>query len=79
MEESQIIDVLNSYEYLFNSNHLSIVRPVTSTLSTMLHTASWFRRCTVIRWLIQHGSAVDCITNKGNTPLHFAVFCIFTI
>lgn len=71
MDEASVIELLNSYLPLVSAGALNLSRPITSSMSSMLHTASWFRRCTVVRWLLQQGVDANIVTNKGNTPLHF--------
>eukprot|EP00823_Brevimastigomonas_motovehiculus_P002093 TRINITY_DN1340_c0_g1_i1.p1 TRINITY_DN1340_c0_g1~~TRINITY_DN1340_c0_g1_i1.p1 ORF type:complete len:553 (-),score=229.39 TRINITY_DN1340_c0_g1_i1:874-2532(-) len=47
-------------------------RPIKQNGSVMLHTAVWFKKLGIIKWLLEHKANPNHVNQTGNTPMHFA-------
>ena len=78
LDEDAILQVLREGQTLISSGHLDLNKPIKDTQSTFLHTAVWFRKLEIIKFLVLHGADPNRKNLKGNTPLHFAVSLFFS-
>lgn len=53
---------------LLRQGYLDLNAPTSTTLSTLLHTAVWFRRCRAIELLLRHGANPNAANLKVRAP-----------
>ena len=64
--------------YTYLAQHLILKRPCDVDASdkfgtTALHIAAYLPSCKVTQMLIERAAAINCLDNKGRTPLHYAM------
>ena len=72
LDEDSIKAVLVENTSLVDAGYLNLNDPIKDTRSTFLHTAVWFRKVSLIKFLLAHGADPNSQNLKGNSPLHFA-------
>ncbi len=77
LDEDAIKETLVESRELIDSGQLNINGHIKDTGSTFLHTAVWYRKLDLVKFLLAHGADPNARNIKGNTPLHFAVLCTY--
>jgi len=69
--EDYILAMLKEGEDLVWRGKIDLNRSIKpASGSTFLHTAAWFQKAAVMKWLLTHGADPNRGNLKGNTPLH---------
>jgi ankyrin repeat protein len=72
LDEDAFKQALVDCQSLIDAGYLDLNRAIKDTQSTFLHTAVWFKKLDLVRFLLANGANPNASNLKGNTPLHFA-------